>query len=442
MKNNLFKSLVLLLLLALTTFACSSKYSGFDKTANGLYYKIIKESKDTIKPKLGDWVSLHMSWQYKDSVMFDSRKAQGGSPIRFQLPASDFKGDIYEGLKLLSAGDSAVLLVNADSLFRKTFRQPSRPKFVDTNAVITFHIKLLTIDNPQNLMKKELEELAKYIKEKNITVPAAPSGIYFIETAAGKGMKIDTGAWVSVHFKVFLIEGKQLFSSYDRAEPITFEFGKHFDTPGVEQAIGMMKKGGKATVIVPSKLAFGEAGRGGIVPPYSTMIYELEIVNVQTKAEHEKSLAAEKKAAEEKLKKNKSEETANLSKYLKEKNITAKPTQSGIYYIEKVKGSGAKAAAGKVVSVHYTGTLLNGTKFDSSRDRNKPFEFTLGQGQVIKGWDEGVALMNVGGKATLIIPSGMGYGERDMGTIPPYSTLVFDVELLDVKDSKPPTLKK
>jgi len=442
MKNNFIKSLGFLLLLALTTFACSSKYSGFDKTANGLYYKIIKGSKDTIKPKLGDWVSVQMRWQYKDSVMFDSRKSQGGMPVRFQVPASDFKGDIYEGIKLLSAGDSAVFLINSDSLFLKTFHQPKRPKFVDTNSVITFNIKLLTIDNPRSLMKKEQDDLAKYLQVKNITIQPASSGLYFIESVAGKGMKIDTACWVTLHFKVSLIDGKQLFSSYDRGEPIGFEYGKRFDTPGVEEAIGMMKKGGKATAVVPSKLAYGETGRAGVVPPFATLIYELEIINVQTKAEHDKTLAADKKKAEEKLQKNKSEETANLTKYLKEKNITAKPTPSGIYYIEKAKGSGTKAASGKVVKVHYTGTLLNGTKFDSSRDRNQPFEFTLGQGQVIKGWDEGIALMNVGGKATLIIPSNMGYGERDMGTIPPYSTLVFDVELLDVKDAKPAAPKK
>ena len=118
---------------------------------------------------------------------------------------------------------------------------------------------------------------------------------------------------------------------------------------------------------------------------------------------------------------------------LKDKNITARPTASGLIYVEKVKGTGAKAVAGKKVKVHYTGTLLDGTKFDSSRDRNEPFEFTLGQGQVIKGWDEGIAMMNVGGKATLVIPSTIAYGERDNGKIPPFSTLVFDVELLDVK---------
>ncbi len=437
MKNNFLKPLGILLLLALTTFACSSKYAGFDKTANGLYYKIIKESKDTLKPKLGDWVSLNMSWQYKDSVMFDSRKAQGGMPIRFQVPASDFKGDLYEGIKLMSAGDSAVFLINSDSLFRKTFRQPSRPKFVDTNSVVTFHVKLISIDNPQSLIKKEQDELVKYLTDKKITVQPAESGLYFIETVAGKGLAIDTGMWVSVHFKVLLIDGKQLFSSYDRGEPITFEYGKRFDTPGVEQAIGMMKKGGKAMAIVPSKIAFGETGRGSVVPPFATMIYELEIVNVQTRAEHDKAAAEEKKKAQEKLMKNKIEEAASLGKYLKEKNITAKPTASGIYYIERVKGTGTKAAAGKLVKVHYTGTLLNGTKFDSSRDKNQPYEFTLGQGQVIKGWDEGIELMNVGGKATLIIPSNMAYGERDKGTIPPYSTLVFEVELMDVKDAKP-----
>ena len=122
-----------------------------------------------------------------------------------------------------------------------------------------------------------------------------------------------------------------------------------------------------------------------------------------------------------------------MKKYLVDHKITAKPAPSGLIYIEKVKGTGSKAAAGKKVKVHYTGTLLNGTKFDSSRDRNEPFEFELGKGQVIKGWDEGIAMMNVGGKATLVIPSSIAYGERDMGQIPPYSTLVFDVELLEVK---------
>ncbi|HRW68136.1 FKBP-type peptidyl-prolyl cis-trans isomerase, partial [Lentimicrobium sp.] len=90
--------------------------------------------------------------------------------------------------------------------------------------------------------------------------------------------------------------------------------------------------------------------------------------------------------------------------------------------------------AGKTVKVHYTGTLLDGTKFDSSVDRGQPFEFVLGQGQVIQGWDEGIAMMKKGGKARLIIPSAIAYGENGrMPTIPPSATLIFDVELIDFK---------
>jgi len=100
---------------------------------------------------------------------------------------------------------------------------------------------------------------------------------------------------------------------------------------------------------------------------------------------------------------------------------------------ELVVGSGAAAASGQKVTVHYTGWLTNGTKFDSSKDRNEPFVFGLGKGQVIRGWDEGVQGMKVGGKRKLTIPPAMGYGARGAGgVIPPNATLVFEVELLGV----------
>ena len=109
-------------------------------------------------------------------------------------------------------------------------------------------------------------------------------------------------------------------------------------------------------------------------------------------------------------------------------------TASGLEYIEMKAGTGAQAMAGKTVSVHYTGKLQDGTIFDSSVSRNEPITFRLGVGQVIKGWDEGIALMKVGGKAQLVIPSALGYGENGAGgVIPPNATLVFDVELITVK---------
>ena len=112
-------------------------------------------------------------------------------------------------------------------------------------------------------------------------------------------------------------------------------------------------------------------------------------------------------------------------------------TASGLQFVDTVEGSGATAAKGQNVTVHYTGWLYNngtqGAKFDSSKDRNDPFVFSLGAGMVIRGWDEGVAGMKVGGARTLIIPAALGYGARGAGgVIPPNATLKFDVELLGV----------
>lgn len=100
---------------------------------------------------------------------------------------------------------------------------------------------------------------------------------------------------------------------------------------------------------------------------------------------------------------------------------------------DEVVGTGAEAVSGKKVTVNYLGTLTNGTKFDSSYDRNQPFSFNLGTGQVIQGWDQGVAGMKVGGKRKLVIPPSLGYGATGQGSIPPNATLVFEIELLGVE---------
>ena len=116
------------------------------------------------------------------------------------------------------------------------------------------------------------------------------------------------------------------------------------------------------------------------------------------------------------------------------KQMNEVTTPTGLVYVDEVVGTGNSPHPGQTVSVHYTGWLTNGQKFDSSLDRGQPFQFVLGQGQVIRGWDEGVAGMKVGGKRKLIIPPDLGYGARGAGgAIPPNAKLIFDVQLLGIQ---------
>jgi FKBP-type peptidyl-prolyl cis-trans isomerase len=125
---------------------------------------------------------------------------------------------------------------------------------------------------------------------------------------------------------------------------------------------------------------------------------------------------------------------AVIQKYIKEKGLQPQKTNSGLYYVVTQEGNGTKAEPGKLVAVNYTGTTLDGKEFDSSKKQGKPIEFPLGQQAVIRGWDEGIALLNKGSKATFLIPSTMAYGPQESPEIPANSVLRFDVELVDVKD--------
>lgn len=120
-----------------------------------------------------------------------------------------------------------------------------------------------------------------------------------------------------------------------------------------------------------------------------------------------------------------STQAANMDNYI--------TTTSGLKYFDETVGTGQEVKAGDTVTVHYLGTLENGVKFDSSYDRNTPFTTQIGVGQVIKGWDEGIVGMKTGGKRRLIVPSNLGYGQQGVGSIPPNATLIFEVELLEVK---------
>jgi FKBP-type peptidyl-prolyl cis-trans isomerase len=437
MNKKSFTALMVLFIAVMTSSAFSQNFPGFSKTKTGLYYKIYKTGTDTVTPRIGNYVEFDMIYHGKshgkDSVFFNSKSGDHVAPVKFFLPAPGFKGDLNEGIAMLAKGDSGVFIVNADSLIYKTFKMKQRPSGIDSNEYFYFHIHMLSFQTPESMIFNEEMQIKNYVKDSNITVKPNSMGMYIIETKAGTGTKIDSGCHVKMNYKISLLDGKEIYSSYDRPQPIKFEYGKPIDTRGFGYGLSTLREGSRARFLVPSSLAYGYRGSGGVIAPYQPIIYDVEILEVKTKAEYEKQQADDQKAEQMMLDSLKKDEPIQREKYLQDNHITVKPLPSGLYYIPVLTGTGPKAESGKTVKVHYTGKLLNGRIFDSSRKRPNPLEFMLGRGQVIKGWEEGISMMRQGGKATLIIPSTIGYSDRDMGVIPPYSTLVFDVELIEVK---------
>jgi len=268
--------------------------------------------------------------------------------------------------------------------------------------------------------KVEAEKLArnKKFKEDNAaTYPNAEqteSGLLYIHTKVGDGAKPVKGDQVELHYTGFLPDGKKFESSHDRGEPFKFAYKVQPIMPGWEEGIALMKAGGEMKIIMPHWLGFGAQGKG-VIPPNATLVFDLELLSV----------------------KNMEEETKRIAKEFKDEMIAdypdAKQTKSGLMYIIEKEGNGVHPTNGQTVVVHYTGTLTNGEKFDSSKDRNQPFETPIGVGRVIKGWDEGIPLASPGGKIKLIIPYWMAYGANARPGIPANSHLIFEVEMIDIK---------
>ncbi len=206
----------------------------------------------------------------------------------------------------------------------------------------------------------------------------------------------------------------------------------------IEDGLAMMGQGDSASFIIKADSFYLKTQRFNELPPYikpgDNLVVTIKIHEVKSKKEIEENQKQQQAEMEKMMAERQAQEQPALDKYLADNKITTKPTASGLFFIDVKKGTGPKPKATDNVVVHYTGTLLDGTKFDSSLDRGEPATFPLNQ--VIPGWTEGIQLMSKGGKAKLIIPSGLGYGPQGSGPIPPYSTLVFEVELLDIIDAK------
>ncbi len=257
---------------------------------------------------------------------------------------------------------------------------------------------------------------------KNGNVVTTNSGLRYVDDTVGTGNVAKIGDLVTINFSGWVVrDSANLFKDWEkdttkmkdligstsfRHQPIKVALGTHSFVRGSDSAIAGMRVGGTRTIIIPSELAYGKIGFGRIIPPDSKLKLEVTLLA----AKHIEPAV---------------EWNVDSTKY--------KTLKDGLKYEIIKQGTGAKADSGSIVTVDYSGYLTNGKKFDSSVDRGIPFTFRLGMHQMIKGWEEGLMLLNKGAKARFVIPPQLGYGDRPMGEIPPNSTLIFDVEMVDIK---------
>lgn len=230
-------------------------------------------------------------------------------------------------------------------------------------------------------------------------------GLEITDTEVGNGEEAEAMDFLTIHFEGSLEDGEVFESTYERDEPIVVQVGAgQLPMQGWDDGMIGMREGGKRSLVIPPELAFGEEGVEGFIPGGEDIHMDIELVSITKPPEPWDFNEADLQSNE-----------------------------NGLEYFVHEESDGEQPARGDTISVHYSGYLEDGTMFDSSTLRDQPFEFQVGEGQVIPGWDEGLLDMSVGEKRTLVIPPELGYGEQGAGgVIPPNATLIFDVELLAI----------
>ncbi|HWY13399.1 MAG TPA: FKBP-type peptidyl-prolyl cis-trans isomerase [Bacteroidia bacterium] len=297
------KNLVLTTSIAvLAMVSCkNSDFDGYTKAENGLNYKFYNHDENGMHPKEGDGVafSFIIKKRSNDSVLVDSKTITGdGSGVfRYMLPKSSFVGSIEDALAMMSKGDSASFIVNADSFFLKTQRAKELPPHIKPGEFLTISIKVAEvkpraeIEVEQKKKQAEMQKMAmemqakekpafdKYLADNKITTKPTASGLIYIETKKGSGAHPAATDQVVVNYLGTLLDGTKFDSSADHGGPATF--GLNQVIPGWTEGLQLMAKGGKAKLVIPSALGWGPQGNGQVIPPYAPVVFEVELVDIK-----------------------------------------------------------------------------------------------------------------------------------------------------------------
>lgn len=278
--------------LAMNSAEAQNNYPGFTTTANGVKYKIVKHGTGR-KAEIGYGAEMHILFRTPDTVIFDSRKMNNDKPVPFTIQKPSFNGDPSEAFLNLSAGDSAVILAPADSMTKMGGKLP----WAKPGSYLEYDINVVTMRSPDEQHREDSVRNASqgaiddkiiqdYLKAKKIKATKTPSGLYYTITKQGSGEKPALGKDVYVNYTGMTTNGKKFDSNVDSAfhhvEPFHFPIGQHHVIAGWDEGIALLNKGAKATLFIPSKMAYGHQGAGANIPPDAVLVFEVELVDIKS----------------------------------------------------------------------------------------------------------------------------------------------------------------
>ena len=431
-----------LYLLTICVILCScnkSGFKGFKKMDNGAFMKFYCVNKDGDKPVLGDHVYISFNESIGDSLIYASDwNDVPGNEIEIYEPT--FVGDMMAGLMNMHVGDSASVAFVVDSMCIKTLGMDAVPNYLNPGMPVYIDIRLDSIVKAE-VVKARYEEylsirkqndedmLAMYYSDENNTI--TNDGL-IITGVKGKGRAPRDGEILKINFSFVTLQGDTLLDFFNR-EPVTVIYGDSYLGEGFTEAMRYVPEGGEGHFVIPSSLAFDSEGLEDYIEPYTSFFLNVKNIDIMTVDEYEEEERRLKEAEEVENQKRLAEEPANMAKFIKEHNVNVAPSETGVYYLEIKTGTGEKPEEGDMVSIYYN-MYNTADKLVDSNYGMEPLSFEYGSGQMVPGIDEAMGKMRVGGKATIIVPSAMGFGDIAVDKdLPANSIVIFDLELVEVQ---------
>lgn len=433
-------SYLLCLLVGVVLFSCkNSAYKGFDKMGNGAYMQFHNINKQGEMPRIGDVAIVSMKQSMGDSLYYSSEYEENGT-IELEVTNSSFVGDVMAGLLNMHIDDSATVVVLIDSLCINDLGMDKVPGYLVAGTPIYYDMRLKGIitaeeiaakkQNELQMMKQDDEDrLAMYYSNMNNTI--TKDGLIILNVK-GKGRGAKDGDIMMINFNMITLKGDTLLDFSDN-EPVAVRCGDAELGAGFAEAMRYVPEGGEAHFVIPSSLAFDSVGFEDVIGPYTSFVLNVKNTNIYTQKEYEEEQKRLYEAEEAESLKRLQEEPARIEKFVKDHNVTVAPSATGVYYLEIMKGNGAAVEAGDLVSIHYRLYNLDDKLIESSYNV-EPLQFVFGNDEMVPGIEEALGNMRVGGKATIIVPSTMGFGDIAIDKdLPANSTVIFDLELIDVQ---------